>query len=67
MTKDELYDKLIAMLPVENKDDKEFRVLLSEWFLTYQSYQDDTPEVEMAVKKNKKRVVEFLETYGNVE
>ena len=23
MTKDELYDKLIAMLPVENKDDKE--------------------------------------------
>lgn len=28
MTKDELYDKLIAMLPVENKDDKEFRVLV---------------------------------------
>lgn len=35
MTKDELYDKLIAMLPVENKDDKELRVLLSDCFRTY--------------------------------
>lgn len=60
MTKDELYDKLIAMLPVENKDDKEFRVLLSDCFRTYQSYLDDTPEVEMEVKKEVTHICETL-------
>lgn len=60
MTKDELYDKLIAMLPVENKDDKEFRVLLSDCFRTYQSYLDDTPEVEMKVKKEVTHICETL-------
>lgn len=60
MTKDELYDKLIAMLPVENKDDKEFRVLLSDCFRTYQRYLDDTPEVEMEVKKEVTHICETL-------
>ena len=60
MTKDELYDKLIAMLPVENKDDKEFRVLLSDSFRTYQSYLDDTPELSDDIKNEAGYVCEVL-------
>lgn len=38
MTKDELYSKMAAMLPVENTDSKPFRILLSDRLKTYLSY-----------------------------
>lgn len=60
MTKDELYDKIIAMLPVENKNNKEFRVLLSESFRVYQGYLDDTQEVDNAIKSEVKHICETL-------
>lgn len=42
MTKDELYSKIAAMLPVENTDSKPFRVLLSDSLKTYLSYVNKT-------------------------
>lgn len=35
MTKDELYSKIAAMLPVENTDSMPFRILLSDSLKTY--------------------------------
>ena len=35
MTKDELYSKMAAMLPVENADSKPFRILLSDSLKIY--------------------------------
>lgn len=51
MTKDELYSKIAAMLPVENTDSKPFRVLLSDSLKTYLSYVNKTEGIGGEDKK----------------
>lgn len=51
MTKDELYSKIAAMLPVENTDSKPFRILLSDSLKTYLSYINKTEGVDDEDKK----------------
>lgn len=53
MTKDELFAKMVAMLPVENAEGKPFRSLLSSSLKTYLSYIDKTDGIE---EKDKKEV-----------
>lgn len=51
MTKDELYSKMAAMLPVENTDCKPFRILLSDSLKTYLSYINKTEGIDDEDKK----------------
>lgn len=51
MTKDELYSKMAAMLPVENTDSKPFRILLSDSLKTYLSYVNKTEGIGDEDKK----------------
>lgn len=51
MTKDELYSKIVEMLPVENTDSKPFRILLSDSLKTYLSYINKTEGIDDEDKK----------------
>lgn len=58
MTKDELFAKMVAMLPVENTDDKPFRLLLSSNLKIYLSYLDKTDGID---EKDKKEIAYVCE------
>ena len=60
MTKDELYDKIVAMLPVDKKGNKSFRDLLSDSFRFYQDYLDDAPDIQDDIKGEVKYICETL-------
>lgn len=48
------------MLPVENKDEKDFRVLLSDCFRVYQGYLNETPVVEDNIKREVEHICDIL-------
>ncbi len=58
MTKDELYSKIAAMLPLEDTDSKTFRMLISDSQKTYLSYVNKTDGIET---KDKAEVVYICE------
>ncbi len=51
MTKDELYDRMTAMLPVENVENMPFRILLSKSLKTYLSFIDNTEGIDEQDRK----------------
>ena len=63
MTKSELYDKIIEMLPVEHPKDKDFQVLLKE---TLDAYVLLVKKLDNAEVQNKTAIVNSLEATGKI-
>lgn len=63
MTKDELYEKMVTMLPVENNDGKPFRALLSEKFKSFISFVEKTEGIE---DKDKKEIAYICEAIKGI-